>query len=461
MIRRILLAGCLLLFSRDNSLHAAGIAGEGYGQSLRPLVSARQAASGGIALEDPWRRGSFVEMNSVLLTSGVRWYGAGYQGGFGRKFRLGGEAFVFTVPNIPRTTENSDGSFGGRQGTIDVVESGGRFLSQLTILDGSVWKAAVLGRVSGLVQQLPSSRNTGMAIEVGTQVRRTIGNGRALTGWCLLGPIGRGAQLGFSGQTTCGVGLLSSYRTGFLGRAEGFGVGVEGQYLHEGRLHGGLGGLYWFGRPDQVGVTFYLRTGIRHVPESALLIQPRGGLGVLWRNKGQWGFQFDYAVVPVGDLGVFHYASLGMRLPSHTSRSVPAPQPLQQAPPEVPRVELPETLPPVAPVHVPPPVPPGELPELERNQEDIYFCPACGGKAKVKLEVRSESVFSAILLDREARFVLLGLVEPKIVAPGTYEVVWDGKLMGNVPATHDLPYVIRITADDQTWYIKVIVTKPK
>ena len=98
-----------------------------------------------------------------------------------------------------------------------------------------------------------------------------------------------------------------------FGGPEGFGSGVEAEYLGEGLVNGGLGGLYWFGRSDSPGATFFLRAGLRYAGESAQEIQPRGGLGFLWRMESGTGLQFDYAVVPMGALGLSHYVTMALR----------------------------------------------------------------------------------------------------------------------------------------------------
>jgi len=413
-----------LLFSLRGA-EAANV-GSGFGESVLVLTSARQAGSGGIALEDPWRRGSIIEANSVLLTSGLQWFGGGYQGGLGSTLRLGGEVFVFSPPASVRTFENSDGTFGGNQGTVSAPEWGGRLLGQFSILNTGGWKVAALGRVSGLIQQLPDSSNSGFAIEAGGQGQLGLGGGRFLTTWALAGPLGRGAGLGYAGQVTGGAGLMAVVPKGLLGGAEGYAIGAEGQWLTEGLMHGGVGGLYWFGKLNAPGATFFLRAGLRYAAQSAQVYQPRGGLGVLWRTKAKWGFQFDYAVVPIGELGMYHYATVGMRLPPLRVRE---------------RVQ--ESYDPSA------------RGAPKRTEEIIYFCPPCGEKARINVEVQSESTFTATLMDGEARFVLLKLVEPKTVQPGDYRVEWDGLLNYGIPATLGVPHTVRITANNETRYVKV------
>jgi len=358
--------------------HAANVGGT-FGESMLVMTSARQAGTGGVALEDPWRQGSLVEANTILLTSGLRWFGLGYQGGLGQAMRIGGEALAFSTPGSARTLENGDGTYGGRQGTVSAMEWGGRLLGQLSILDTGDWKVAALGRVNGLFQQLPDSTNSGFALEAGAQGQKSLGTGRYLTTWALAGPLGEGAGHGFAAQVTAGAGLLAGYPSGMTGGAEGYALGAEGQWLVEGLAHGGIGGLYWFGRPNEQGVTFFLRGGVRYAAESAQVIQPRGGLGFLWRTGNQWGIQFDYAIVPIGELGMYHYATIGLRLPPPVFRPEPVvpvspPRTLPSPLPPAPEQGAPATQAQVPVVTITPVMPAPRDPPRE-EQGTIFFSP--------------------------------------------------------------------------------------
>ena len=86
-------------------------------------------------------------------------------------------------------------------------------------------------------------------------------------------------------------------------------------------MHGGVSGAYWFGEAAAVGATFVVRAGLRYAEGSAQDLQPRGGLGFLWRNQHLWGLQLDYAFVPMGELGAYHYATVGIVLPSPGERN--------------------------------------------------------------------------------------------------------------------------------------------
>jgi hypothetical protein len=111
------------------------------------------------------------------------------------------------------------------------------------------------------------------------------------------------------------MGWLQKMADGWvLPGAEGYGVGVEGDYLGEQLLHGGVGGVYWFGRPNDAGVTVFVRLGMRSMRASVQALQPGGGIGVLWNWLGGLGLQFDYALVPMGELGLMHYGTLALRM---------------------------------------------------------------------------------------------------------------------------------------------------
>jgi len=289
--------------------------GVGYGESLLVLTSARQAGTGGLALEDPWRQGTMVEANSVLYASGLKWVGVGGQGGMGNALRLGGEAFVFQGPSEARTVEFSDGSYGGQSGNASAQEWGGRLEAQWTGLSSGPWRVAALGRASGVWQKLPDAAHMGGALEAGAQAQRVLGTGQAVTAWALAGPLGGGAGYLAAWRVVAGVGWLEKLADGFfLSGPEGYGVGSEGAFLGEGLGQGGAGALYWFGDPSTEGVTLFIRAGMRYQEMSAQVVQPRGGIGILWRGDGMPGFQFDYAMAPLGGLGLTHYVSLGVRL---------------------------------------------------------------------------------------------------------------------------------------------------
>jgi len=289
--------------------------GTGFGETLWALTSARQAGTGGLMLEDPWREGAQVEASTVILQPGARWVGLGCQAGVGPALRLGGEGFVFQSATVSRTLELSDGSFGGTQGSVSAQEWGGRVVGQLMVWSRGDWRVAGLGRVSGVFQRLPDVNHVGAMAEGGAVAERLLGSAdQALTAWGLMGPLGWGAGRFSTWQISGGVGWLNKMADGWVfPGAEGCGVGMEGDILGEQLLHGGVGGVYWFGRPDDAGPTLFVRAGIRSMSGTAREVQPRGGVGLLWNWRGGLGLQFDYAVVPLGDLGLLHYGTLSLR----------------------------------------------------------------------------------------------------------------------------------------------------
>jgi len=287
--------------------------GEGFASELRTLTTARQAGSGGVALEDPWRQGSYADVTSVALSSGLRWFGLGIQGGGGSGFRVGSDGFVFSSPAMTRTLDQPDGSYGGEGGTFRPVEWGARVTGQWTLRDSRSWRFAVLGRIIGMNQHLADVNRIGVGGAVGAQAQRVLDAGRMLTLWGMAGPLGWGAGHLFAGDITAGAALLANRSQGFLGGAEGYALGAEGEWQTENVMDGGAGLSYWFGRPTGSGSTFFVRLGVRYQQGNVAAVQPRGGLGFLWRSAEQWGFQFDYAIAPLGELGWLHYATLGIR----------------------------------------------------------------------------------------------------------------------------------------------------
>ena len=73
----------------------------------------------------------------------------------------------------------------------------------------------------------------------------------------------------------------------------------------------------------------------------------------------------------------------------------------------------------------------------------------------VKVRVKARSVFGASLLDGEGR-LLRELVESKTVDPGIYVLEWDGTLIPGVPVKYDFPYLIRVTANEETQFAKAM-----
>lgn len=293
----------------------AGGIGTGYGETLWALTSARQTGTGGIAVEDPWRQGTVVEGTTILMQQGPRWAGLGAQGGFGPSVRLGIDGFLFQSPTVEKTSEFPDGSFAGTSGTATAQEWGGRITGQMNVWSQDNWRVAALGRVSGLAQQLPDANHFGAALEAGATAQRLLGAAdKAFTAWGLVGPLGAagGGRL-FNGQLLLGAGLLAKLDRAMLGRGQGIGLGGEAQFLTEGILSGGAGAVYWLGDTTQPGATYFLRAGVRYAQASIQTVQPRGGVGVLWRSGPGWGLQFDYAFVPLGELGITHYATLALR----------------------------------------------------------------------------------------------------------------------------------------------------
>jgi len=299
------------------SAHAAiaSSVGEGYGESLLALTSARQAGSGGVALEDPWRQGQVVEATTALVSAGLQWWGLSVQGGAGPRLRLRFDGYAFTPTDVTGTKETADGSFGGSGGAVGMSEWGAHVTAQLAVVEAGPWRVAGLGRAIGLVQRMPDEQSSGAAVEVGVQAQRVMGSGRALTGWLLAGPVGRGAGRGFAGHVVAGVGLMRQVSEGLLGGAGGYAVGAEGEALTEGLMHGGLGGVYWVGRLGQVGKTLFLRGGLRSASGTSQAVRPHGGLGILWRMASGWGVQCDLAAAPLGALGLAPCATIGVRMP--------------------------------------------------------------------------------------------------------------------------------------------------
>ena len=209
----------------------------------------------------------------------------------------------------------SDGSYGGADGNVAVGEWAGRGTLLWTFLSEGSWRAAALGRATGLMQRLPDETNLGGALDAGCQAQYLVDTRRALTVWGLVGPLGYDGDRMSVWRVTAGTGWLERVESvPVLGRPGGYGAGFEGEALGEGLLHYGLGALCWLGSPTGEGMTVFLRAGLRFMSGSAQEVQPRGGAGVLWSFSKRLGMQFDYAVAPLGGLGLIQYGSLSLRL---------------------------------------------------------------------------------------------------------------------------------------------------
>jgi len=441
-------------------LTEAANVGRGYGESLWTLTTARQAGTGGIRLEDAWREGMVLEATTVVLEPDLRWYGIGGEGVVGPRLRAGFEGFMFSSPGITHTTETGAGTFGEDRGVVDVTEWGGRATGRLGLLERSGWEVEALGRASGLVQDVDKRSSAGLALEAGAQARKAVAGAREVTVWGLAGPLGWGDRRAFSAQLRAGAGI-----EGTMGENDGYGVGVEADLLGEGLIHGGLGGVYRVGRPGGKGMTLYLRSGLKYAQGSAQEVQPRVGVGLLWRAPSGYGLQFDYAYVPIGELGAYHYGSLGVGLPQGrkeraggmllppgggdkagkgmTPGPVPTPEPGVQSPAAQ--------------------SPAPSAPAVERMPEAVdevhYFAAGAGEVLRLPIDVAGPSIFGAKVLDGEGREVLKELVPPHEVEAGRQWVEWDGTTAKGDPVPLEFTYIIRVTCDGQTKDVKVVPRK--
>jgi hypothetical protein len=395
--------------------------GTGFGERLWTLTSAREAGSGGIALEDPWRQGVSVDASNISLGSGLQWYGIGVEGGAGDMLRLGIEGFLFSAPGIMETRETEEGTWDKDVGKVDATEWGGRMVGQMMVAERHGWKLAGLARVSGLIQNLPNENISGGAIEVGGQGQTPLGIDRYLTAWVLTGPVGYGGNELFTRQVQLGGEIMGALHGGLTGREEGYAVGVDGRLLGEGLFTGGLGLVYWFGNHAREGRTYSLRGGMEYGRGSVEEWRPRFGLGILWRTAGGWGLQFDYAYAPMGELGNFNYLTLSMRLPEREVQEKYVPD-LSEAPP---------------------------------NEPVITFYPQKGEKARIVVEAGLDAVVGASVRDRDGK-LLMELVPPEVAGGGERVVEWDGLLQDGAPAPLEVPYYVNVLNGNQSVFYKVV-----
>ena len=183
-MRKLVVSTLLLLAIPGVPAFPADI-GTGFGESRWVLTSARQAATGGIALEDPWRRGLIVEAGTVQAGPGVRWLGLGAQGDVIPRLRLGLDGFLFQGPSFRRTIELDDGSYGGEGGMAGTQEWGGQLTGQLDVWKAGEWNISGLGRIDSLYQRLPDTSHFGASLDAGVQAQKVMGSRSVLTSWAL------------------------------------------------------------------------------------------------------------------------------------------------------------------------------------------------------------------------------------------------------------------------------------
>jgi len=421
----------ILQFLLASAVWAGNEGGAGFGQTLRPLFSARQAGTGDIALEDMWRNGALIEANTVLLDQGLKWMGLGAEAGVGSIFRANAELFSFSSSDVTKTYEKSDGTYGGTNGTEKVDETGGRVTGKLEVWKSDKWTIKAVGRMNGLFQSLPGMKTSGYAMEAGAQGEYRMGTESSLLAWGLGGPLGRGAQRGFANQWTVGSGIYGTRPKGWLADAEGYGAGFEASFLGEGLFNGNLGAVYWFGRPDVEGGTWFIRGGTRYSTGSIMSTRFQGGAGALWTWEDGGGLEFDLALVPLGGLGYFKYLTMTYRFPK--------PAPVNEVTP------------------VEPAVPPANSskPALSAGDKTKYFLPSRGQKAAVDVHVSRRSILSAQLLDMDGKH-LMTLRSGDIVDPGNYRIEWDGSFGHGAMAKMEVPYIIRVTYNNMTMDVRTI-----
>lgn len=424
--------------------------GESFGATLSPLISARQAGTGGVALEDPWRQGTLLDASVIELEAGVRWFGLRHQGGLGSGLRALGELYRFEARDLPRTLELADGTYGGEQGSFDATETGGRATLQATVLKAGSHRVAALGRISGIVQSIPGARHAGLGAEAGVQSLSSIDRRSALAAWAYLGPVGRGARHAMAGELTVGGELLSVKKRGVVAEREGFGAGGELRLLREGPLHGSLATVYWFGRPSEPGMTLFLRGGLKIAQASAQPYQPRAGAGWLWRRPTEWGVQVDYAFVPLGDLGAYHYLTIGTRIPPARSWFLA----------DAVKAIAEEMAKPVQPIPEPAvaPPPPPSAPSLEpgRRAERVeFFYPDEGEILNLDFILDEAATVSAGVYGLDGTLVRT-IVEERRLEPGPVAVRWDGTDARGGPVGYGRKYVVQIRVADRVRQAMVI-----
>jgi len=299
--------------------HGASGAGEDIGQTIRPVVTARQAATGGLDVEDRWVTEGLLEGGTILTPLGLRWYRAGGQVQILGGVRLGGEIFGFSSGDIVQTLDDEYGQYAGEGGTVSASENGGRLTTRFSLSDGAAWSVSADARVVGLVRRVPDRSETGLAGDVGATITSRGGGDGGTSFWVMVGPIGKAGESMFAGQVTGGVSMTQDLHGNRDGGFAGYAGGIEAEALGEGLFQAGVGAACWFKAPESPR-WFFLRAGARYVQGGVATVEPRAGVGVLWRQWSGIGVEFDYAAVSAGAMGLFHYVTLTVRMPEARER---------------------------------------------------------------------------------------------------------------------------------------------
>ncbi len=314
-----------------------------------------------------------------------------------------------------RTFEDAQGNYGGEGGTYPLIFATGtvawaqdvrRWLPGLDRLRPEAGAA-----VRFVMQQVDNRRWFGACVDAGLRLRPGGGLAAGLVARNLglvTGDAGLPAQLALGvawtadGAFTPGDGVVVEADAGLSGDA-----GLSPRLGAEYRLTAGANG-------------FAVRAG--WLPDAGDAGAPgvTGGVGFR-RFAGRFPWGVDYAVAPLGDLGLRHAIALTLGL-----GRVEEDRPDESAA---------SAIPDLAPVRV--------------------FSPARGEKVTLAFRLRSAVTVTAHLLDDRGE-VVAELQPPVKMSAGRHEVVWDGLIAPGVPARLERTYRIAVSGGSQTWYLDAV-----
>ncbi len=328
---------------------------------------------------------------------------------------VGAGLYALRAGGGTRTFEDSQGNFGGEGGSYPLVFATGtvgwaqdvrRWLPGLDRLRPEAGVA-----VRFVMQQVDHRRWFGASLDAGLRLRPGGGLSAGLVGRNLglvTGDAGLPAQIALGlawtaeGALTPGDGIVAEVDAGFSGDA-----GLAPRAGVEYRLAAGVNG-------------FAVRAG--WLPDAADANAPgvTGGVGFR-RYAGRFPWGVDYAVAPMGDLGLRHAIALTLGI----GRAE------ESRPDEAAAAEIPD----VAPVRV--------------------FYPGRGEKVTLAIRLARAATVTAHLLDDRGEFV--AEIHPPTRRPaGRWEVVWDGTIAPGVPAQRDKTYHISVADGTRTWYLDAV-----
>lgn len=329
---------------------------------------------------------------------------------------IGAGVYALRTGGSTRTFEDAQGNWGGEGGSYPLLYAAGSvawgqdFRRWLPGLDRLRPEGGAAVRF--VMQQVDRRRWFGAAVDAGVRLRP--GGGLSV------GVVGRdlGVVTGDAGGLPAQAALAVAWTgDGVFGAGDGLLFEADAEYSPDAGFAPRAGVEY---RLTAGASGFALRAGWRPDAQDAGAPGVTGGVGFR-RYQGRFPWGLDYAVVPLGELGLRHAVALtlGIGAPDEARADESAAS----------------AIPDVAPVRV--------------------FYPRRGETVTLAFRLRASAVVTARLLDERGEPVA-ELIAPVRKSAGRHEVTWDGTIAPGVYATPDRQYHLAVQAGAQTWYLDAI-----